>query len=77
VALSPASGMHISENVDGSVLRIIGIELKPRPFFKPVAMPSLDPVNVDPKRYKVEFENDKVRVFRGKYGPHEEGVMLR
>jgi mannose-6-phosphate isomerase-like protein (cupin superfamily) len=75
VAFSPAGGMHTSENIDGSVLRIIEIELKPRPAAKPVAMSPLDPVNVDPKRYTMEFENDKVRVFRGKYGPHQEGVM--
>lgn len=29
----------------------------------------------DPKRYKVEFENDKVRVIRVTYGPHEKSVM--
>jgi hypothetical protein len=30
---------------------------------------------VDPKRYKVELENDQVRVFRVRYGPHDKGVM--
>ena len=34
-----------------------------------------DPVDVDPKHYKVEFENDRVRVLRIKYGPHEKSVM--
>lgn len=34
-----------------------------------------DPVKVDPKRYKVEFENDQVRVLRIHYGPHEKSVM--
>ena len=34
-----------------------------------------DPVKVDPKHYKVEFENSQVRVLRGTYGPHEKGVM--
>lgn len=29
----------------------------------------------DPKRYMVEFENDKVRVIRVKYGPGEKSVM--
>jgi quercetin dioxygenase-like cupin family protein len=34
-----------------------------------------DAVKVDPKHYKVEFENDQVRVLRITYGPHEKSVM--
>lgn len=34
-----------------------------------------DPVSVDPKHYKVEFENDHVRVLKIQYGPHEKSVM--
>jgi quercetin dioxygenase-like cupin family protein len=34
-----------------------------------------DAAKVDPKHYKVEFENDQVRVLRITYGPHEKGVM--
>ena len=34
-----------------------------------------DPVQVDPKHYTVEFENDQVRVLRIRYGPHEKSVM--
>ena len=34
-----------------------------------------DPVKVDPKHYTVEFENDKVRVLRIRYGPREKSVM--
>lgn len=34
-----------------------------------------DPAKVDPKHYKVEFENDHVRVLRISYGPHEKSVM--
>ena len=34
-----------------------------------------DPVQVDPKHYKVEFENDRIRVLRATYGPHEKSVM--
>jgi quercetin dioxygenase-like cupin family protein len=36
-----------------------------------------DPVKVDSKHYKVEFENASVRVLRVKYGPHEKSVMHR
>ena len=34
-----------------------------------------DPVSVDSKHYKVEFENERVRVLRIKYGPHEKSSM--
>ncbi|MFY9940179.1 MAG: hypothetical protein WAK33_25080 [Silvibacterium sp.] len=34
-----------------------------------------DPVKVDTKHYKVEFENDRVRVLRIKYSPGEKSVM--
>lgn len=34
-----------------------------------------DPVKVDPKHYKVEFENAQVRVLHIHYGPHETSVM--
>ncbi len=34
-----------------------------------------DPVRVDSKHYKVEFENDKVRILRIEYGPNEKSVM--
>jgi quercetin dioxygenase-like cupin family protein len=34
-----------------------------------------DPIIVDPKHYTVELENEKVRVLRIKYGPHEKSVM--
>jgi quercetin dioxygenase-like cupin family protein len=34
-----------------------------------------DAVKVDPKHYKVEMENDQVRVLRINYGPGEKSVM--
>ncbi len=34
-----------------------------------------DATKVDPKHYKVEFENDQVRVLRITYGPKEKSVM--
>jgi len=37
-----------------------------RPLRQP---PADDPVKVDPKHYKVEFENERVRVVRIKYRP--------
>ncbi len=43
------------------------------PRVQPAA--SKDPVVVDPKHYHVEFENDRVRVLRIRYGPREESSM--
>ena len=42
-----------------------------------IAAPGLaqDPVKVDSKHYKVEFENEQVRVLRITYGPGEKSVM--
>ena len=34
-----------------------------------------DAVKVDPKHYKVEFENEQIRVLRISYAPHEKSVM--
>jgi quercetin dioxygenase-like cupin family protein len=34
-----------------------------------------DPVEVDSKHYKVEVENERVRVLRIHYGAHEKSVM--
>jgi len=43
---------------------------------RPLPQPTADdPVKVDPKHYKVEFENDRVRVVRIKYGKGEKSVM--
>lgn len=41
----------------------------------PMQKAAPDPVAIDAKHYKVEFENDKVRVLRIKYGPHEKSAM--
>jgi quercetin dioxygenase-like cupin family protein len=34
-----------------------------------------DPVEVDAKHFRVELENDRVRVLRASYGPGERSVM--
>jgi len=34
-----------------------------------------DPVKVDAQHYKVALENNRVRVLRVQYGPHEKSVM--
>jgi len=51
----------------------IRVELKASP--KPPPM-KLDAVRVDPDRYRIEFENDRVRIVRLGFGPHEKGLMV-
>ena len=41
----------------------------------PAAVAAQDPVKVDPKHYKVSYEDATIRVLRITYGPHEKSVM--
>ena len=68
----PASGAYIAENVSDHPIRILEIDLK-GPAAGPAPVSKLDPVKTDPKHYKVEFENEHVRVLRIHFGPHEKG----
>jgi quercetin dioxygenase-like cupin family protein len=68
---SPASGMHIAEIVSDKPVTIVEVELKHAGTGKKAGASALDPVKVDPKHYKVEMENDQVRVLRVKIGPKE------
>ena len=68
---SPAGGMHIAEITSDKPVNIIEIELKKPGSGAGLPASALDPVKVDPKHYKVELENDQVRVLRVKIGPHE------
>src|SRR5262245_4589316 len=67
---------HVSLNTGDKPVRIVEVELKSKLGGPGAAKPgALDWVTVDPKRYKVEIENDQVRVVRARYRPHEKGVM--
>jgi len=68
----PATGAYISENISDHPIRILEIDLKGPPS-GPAPVSKLDPVKVDPKHYKVEFENEHVRVLRIHFAPHEKG----
>jgi quercetin dioxygenase-like cupin family protein len=68
---SPASGMHIAEVTSDNPVNIIEVELKKAGTGANASGGALDPVKVDRKHYKVELENDQVRVLRVKIGPHE------
>ncbi len=52
----------------------IGIAFVVATFFS-TATVGEDAVKADPQHYTVEFENDRIRVIRIKYGPGEKSVM--
>jgi hypothetical protein len=70
VKWSPAEGMHSPEVISDTPFNIVEVELKKPGTGKKITTP-LDPVKLDPKHLKVEFENDQVRVIRAHMGPHE------
>lgn len=66
---STPEGMHAPEVISDEAFNIIEIELKTPGTGKPIVS-DLDPVKIDPKHYKVEFENPQVRVLRVKIEGH-------
>ena len=68
----PSSGPYIAENISDHPIRILEVDLKGPPT-GPATVSKLDPAAVDKKHYKVEFENEHVRVLRIHYDPHEKG----
>lgn len=68
----PASGAYVAENTSDHPIRILEVDLKGKPS-GPAPVLKLDPVTVDAKHYKVEFENDEVRVLRVHYDAHDVG----
>jgi quercetin dioxygenase-like cupin family protein len=71
VKWSPASGIHVSEISSDQPVTIVEVELKKPGGADKKVNAALDPVKVDPKDYKVEFENSQVRVVRVKIGAHQ------
>jgi uncharacterized RmlC-like cupin family protein len=75
VKWSPASGPHTSEVISDDPVTIVEIEVKkPGDPSKTITTP-LDPVKVDSKDYKVEFENSQVRVTRVKFAAKKGAPM--
>jgi quercetin dioxygenase-like cupin family protein len=74
-----AGGLHTGQVVGKNTFRLVEIELK-KPKGSPVQWSALDPLRVDARHYKLEFENDQVRVLRAKFEPgyktpmHEHGL---
>jgi len=75
VKWSPATGMHTSEIVSDAPVTIVEVEVKKpgNPATKVTA--ALDPLKVDPRDYKLEFENSQVRVIRVKFAAHQGAPM--
>ena len=81
VKWSPASGMHVSEVPDS--MRVLGntsvilVDIGIKKAGDPAKLVStaLDPLRVDPKHDKLEFENSQVRVVRVRIGPRESVPM--
>ncbi|MBV9081546.1 MAG: hypothetical protein JOZ62_02625 [Acidobacteriaceae bacterium] len=65
---------HASENLLNPTSEAVMVELK-QPGPAAAENITLDPVKLDPKHYKVLINNDRVRVLRANYGPHEKSVM--
>lgn len=70
VKWSPAGGMHAPEVIGDEPFNIVEVELKEAGHGAKVTA-AKDPLKIDPKHYKMEFENDSVRVLRVRVGAHE------
>jgi hypothetical protein len=68
----PSSGRYVAENISDHPIRILEIDLKAPPAGTP-STSTVDPTAVDARHYKVEFENDRVRVLRVHYDAHDKG----
>jgi uncharacterized RmlC-like cupin family protein len=75
VKWSPASGMHTSEIVSDATVTIVEVEVKKSGDPAKKVTTALDPPTIDPKHYKVEFENSQVRVVRVKFPAHQGAPM--
>jgi len=69
VVWSPSNGTHAPEVVSDEPFNIVEVELK-KPGTGKAFTGALDMVKVAPKLYKVEFENDQVRVLRSRVPAH-------
>ena len=70
----PASGAYVAENTSDHPIRILEIDLKGQAA-GPAPVAKLDPAVVDTRHYKVDLENDQVRVLRVHYDPRDTGAL--
>ena len=70
----PASGAYVAENTSDHPIRILEVDLKGQPA-GPAPVSTLDPTVTDTRHYKIDFENDQVRVLRVHYDAHDTGAL--
>jgi hypothetical protein len=70
----PAGGPYVAENTSDHPIRILEVDLKGAPAAAAPPSPR-DPAVVDARHYKVEFENDQVRVLRVHYDARDTGAL--
>jgi hypothetical protein len=75
VVWSAPDGIHSPEIVSEEPINIIEVELK-KPGAGKVTAIARDAVRVDSNHYKLEFENDQVRVLRLTLGAHQGTPMI-
>jgi quercetin dioxygenase-like cupin family protein len=73
VRWSPAGAGYTTENTTDHPIQIAEVELKNAPPRPPMPTTKLDPTVADAGHYKVELENEQVRVLRVRYGAREKG----
>ena len=71
---TPAGVPYTIGNTTDHPIRFFEIELKTKAQ-GPAPVSKLDPTIVDSQHYKVEFENDQVRVLRIHFGPMEKSAL--
>ncbi|MDO8432794.1 MAG: hypothetical protein Q7S58_10355 [Candidatus Binatus sp.] len=64
---------EVHDDAGKTAVREIRVELKSAPKSEPL---ELDAVRLDPARYTVDFQNDRVRIVRLGFAPHERGLMV-
>lgn len=67
VAWSPAGRLHTGENLMDRTARVVEVELKKPPSGSPFRTSARDPLKVNSKNVRLEFENEFVRVLRCTY----------
>jgi hypothetical protein len=73
IDLDDGSARYVSGSGATAGPREVSVELRDAPVVQPHP---LSAVEVDPDRYKIVLENDKVRVVRLGFAPGERGVMV-
>lgn len=71
VKWSPSDGFHSPEVLTDDPFNIVEVELKSAGSAKQGSAVALDPLKIDPKHYKLEFENAQVRVLRVTIDGHQ------